>query len=360
MTNLFGTYNLEAMNETDVREIIVRPLLHALGYQQGTDANILTEKTLRYSKIFLGRKNPDKDPDLVGRADYICEVISFGRWVVEAKSPSHELTVDDAHQAHTYAAHPEIGAIFSLLTNGREFKLYRISEPDLPIFSWQTEETEQYLMNITNLLGPEAIKQRVHVPVDLGKPLAVGLNSTAAMVGGHIVYEHHRSNAQLFANISTSDGMRASVIGKTVGRTEDGRIKGVLEVAGPYSAFDALNKSAGLTTYDFFTSDEYVSRDIEKPTIFQNTVIATIAVGTPIPALPGNPPGLGGSPLPFGMTMNIFTEAVGYFDNNRFKGTFEIFYDIRFENVNPLIASRAQIPSQADIHGEGTFDILIQ
>jgi hypothetical protein len=101
MSGFFGQYDLEAMNETDVREIIVRPLLHRLGYRQGTEATIITEKTLRYSRQHLGRKDPKKDPDLVGRADYICEVISYGRWTVEVKSPQHELTVDDAHQAHT-------------------------------------------------------------------------------------------------------------------------------------------------------------------------------------------------------------------------------------------------------------------
>jgi hypothetical protein len=89
MSDIFGPYNIEAMNETDVREVIVRPLLHALGYRQGsTAATILTEKSLRYSKQFLGRKKPEKDADLVGRADYVCEVVSFGRWVVEVKRHS--------------------------------------------------------------------------------------------------------------------------------------------------------------------------------------------------------------------------------------------------------------------------------
>jgi hypothetical protein len=115
----FGT-----MNETDVREIIVRPLIERLGYRHGTDANIRTEQTLRYARSFLGRKNPKKDPPLVGRADYICDVISFGRWIVEVKSPGQDLTQDDVEQAHTYAAHPEIAATFFLVTNGRVFRLY--------------------------------------------------------------------------------------------------------------------------------------------------------------------------------------------------------------------------------------------
>src|ERR1039458_2214520 len=79
--------SFNTMNETDVRETIVRPLIERLGYRHGTDANIITEKTLRYEKAFLGRKNPKKDPPLVGRADYICEVVSFGRWVVIDTAP---------------------------------------------------------------------------------------------------------------------------------------------------------------------------------------------------------------------------------------------------------------------------------
>jgi hypothetical protein len=74
--------DFNSMNETDVREVIVRPLLERLGYAHGTDATILTEKTLRYDRSFLGHKKPQKDPPLKGRADYICEAISFGRWVV--------------------------------------------------------------------------------------------------------------------------------------------------------------------------------------------------------------------------------------------------------------------------------------
>jgi len=128
---MFGSFNLDAMNETDVREIIVRPLLHELGYRQGTEATIKTEISFRYGKAFLGRKKPDTDPDLAelrGRADYICEVISYGRWVVEAKAPGEAFTIDDAQQAHTYAAHPEVAAIFYLVTNGREFV---IAQPGL-------------------------------------------------------------------------------------------------------------------------------------------------------------------------------------------------------------------------------------
>ncbi len=116
--------DFNTMNETDVREILVRPLIDQLGYRHGTEATVITEKTLRYEKAFLGRKNPKKDPPLVGRADYICEVVSYGRWVIEVKSPAEPLSQDVVEQAHTYASHPEIAATFFLVTNGRLFRLY--------------------------------------------------------------------------------------------------------------------------------------------------------------------------------------------------------------------------------------------
>src|ERR1017187_7751203 len=142
--------DFSSMNETDVREIIVRPLLALLGYRHGTDATIRTEQTLRYANAFLGRKNPKKDPALIGRADYICDVISFGRWVVEVKSPSEDLSRDVVEQAHTYAAHPEIAASFFLVTNGRTFKLYETAKLDKAALEWAFENADDNLLRLFN------------------------------------------------------------------------------------------------------------------------------------------------------------------------------------------------------------------
>lgn len=87
----FTRLRLGTMNEADVRETIVRPLISALGYSNGADAYVRTERTLRYDRAFLGRQNQRKDPPLVGRADYECGVTSYGRWIVEVKAPDQEL-----------------------------------------------------------------------------------------------------------------------------------------------------------------------------------------------------------------------------------------------------------------------------
>ena len=58
------------MNETDVRDVIVRPLLKRLGYEYGTENTIRMVQTFRYAKAFLGRKNASKDLSLVGHYQF--------------------------------------------------------------------------------------------------------------------------------------------------------------------------------------------------------------------------------------------------------------------------------------------------
>lgn len=147
------------MNETDVREELIRPLLHKLGYRHGTEANIRTEQTFRYAKAFLGRKKAN-DPDLVGRADYILEVASVGRWVVEAKPPNQNLDQEVIEQAHSYAAHPEVSALFFMVTNGKLWRLYRTSYLDAPLMAWDWSDMDDVFLALNNLVGPNAIRKK--------------------------------------------------------------------------------------------------------------------------------------------------------------------------------------------------------
>ena len=59
---------------------------------------------------YLGRKDPSRDPELRGKADYILEVRRRVRWVLEAKAPGVELGENDYEQAWSYANHPERAA----------------------------------------------------------------------------------------------------------------------------------------------------------------------------------------------------------------------------------------------------------
>tara|TARA_R110002074_G_C12445311_1_gene658057 strand:+ start:215 stop:1285 length:1071 start_codon:yes stop_codon:yes gene_type:complete len=356
MTFDFQYANINTMTEADVREIIVRPLLHALGYSQGsTDARIETEKQLIYSKQFLGHKNPNRDPDLRGRADYICEVVSFGRWVVEVKSPRSQLSLEDSNQAHTYAAHPEVSAIFTLLTNGREFRLYNTSNPSTPILRWPIEDTKNHFYTLVNLLGPDAIKRRTTFPIDSGKPLSRGWGSSAEIVGGFLTYEKQSSTNPVIQNTeSIIEGTQAAVTGKKICRGDDGRIEAEITLKAPFTEWERVNKIGGIEEFRFSTSDGFISADINSPSIFQGHIESSLPEGTQMKVSPGNI-----VTLPSAMTMVVGTEAIGFLENESLVGVFSNNYlvwgldDIRHEHFT-------EIPPLFDLRIEGKFKIVLR
>lgn len=355
----FTQINIEGMNETDVREAIVRPFIHALGYAYGTPNHIRTELPLRYDKAFLGRKNASKDPALRGRADYICEVISHGRWVIEVKAPDQDLTLDDAQQAHTYAAHPEVAAFYYLLTNGREFRLYRMSRPDEPELSWKLTETNDRFPVIRNILGPAAIKQRALIDViDVRKPLAPGLKSSARIVGGHLTYsEHFSKNPQIAAGLKQFAGMRATITGKDVVRTEWGLLRAQVEILRGNALLDQLNQLASMESFVFESADEYVSTEPTKPSIFQNITGGSLDAGTTFQGIPFVP----SFALPFPIEMLTYTEAVGFLDGERFRGTFMVSYDFRVPNIAVLSGQLKQLATifqSANLGTAGEFELV--
>ncbi|WP_194164529.1 type I restriction enzyme HsdR N-terminal domain-containing protein [Microvirga thermotolerans] len=350
------------MNEADVRETIVRPFLHALGYAHNSPNHIRTEMTLRYSRAFLGRKKPGKDPKLEGRADYMCEVISHGRWIVEVKAADHELSLDDSEQAYTYAAHPEIAAFYYVLTNGWEFKVYRIGEPREPLLHWRLAETDERFSVIRNILGPRAIKERAkRDAIELEKPLAEGLRSRVKIVGGFLTYsDHMASNPRINSALKQIAGSRAPVIGREVTRSAEGLLRADIEIANSNSALDAIAKAAGFESYVFESAQEYVSTDREHPTIFQNIAAGEIPSGTASRHVPGVLP----MQMPFSIKFTAFTEAVGFVEDNVFQGTFSILYELRsrpeeLARLPVQFRAAANLLRQTQIGSAGEFQIHV-
>ena len=113
------------MNETDVRETLVRPLLERLGYRHGTDANIIHGNTFA-TKSLLGTQDPKRSAT-VGRADYILRSKSpLDALVVEVQACPRAISQDAVEQAHMYADHPEIANVFS---SSHERPLFPVYEP---------------------------------------------------------------------------------------------------------------------------------------------------------------------------------------------------------------------------------------
>lgn len=352
--------DFDTMNETDVREIIVRPLLSRLGYAHGTQANIRTEVSLRYDRAFLGRKNPAKDPPLRGRADYICEAISYGRWVVEVKGANEDLSQDDAEQAHTYCAHPEIAASHFLLTNGRLFRLYVTGELSKPLLEWSYADTDQHLMTLFNILGYEAVKRRAGlIRHDVEKPLGPGLPSALRIVGGEVTYGDHWSDHPLLGSEAIT-GSVAAVTGGSVLRLEDGRIQARVGIRSPYQQLAELNRLAGLDDYEFLTADEFISSDPARPTILQNVVEGRLPPGAKFRPMPGMPE----ITLPVGFSFTAYTEATGYVRDGEFQGMLAFDYDYQIirgprSGIPQLDLLIQQSPSTAKLVGTGTFRIVM-
>jgi len=348
--SIFAPHNLETMNEDDVAGELVRPLCRALGYSQGNpEANLRSQIALQYDKAFLGHKKPGKDPVLRGRPDFVCEVVSYTRWVVEAKKPSVELSTADSYQAHTYATHPEIAAELYMLTNGREFRLYRVGEPDKILLTWAKDQTDEMLPVLRYNLGPEAMKRRASVKIDLGKPLAAGIGSTVEIVGGHVVYEKTTASIPLQKSI---DGLTNSIQGSVVTRLEDGLISAQVDVRSAFAELNEIHNALGFSKLTFNTSEEFLSADREKPTLLQNIISVKAPAGTDFPATMLSP----GGKLAVGFKADCYTEALGFIEGNIFKGTFVIEYDYEL-HATPFF--RPPIEG-FEMRTEGRFEIRFQ
>jgi hypothetical protein len=351
----------DSMNETDVREIVVRPILHQLGYKHGSIANIRTEVPLRYSNAFLGRKNESKDPPLSGRADYVCEATSYGRWVVEVKSPRVDLSQNDVEQAHTYSAHPEISATHFLLTNGRKFKLFAVGQLNDPILCWDFDKTSENMMTLFNVIGYEAVKRRANVlRPDINKPLGPNLNSTLKLVGGEVIYGGHVSDHPLFQK-DLMKGLVGSVRSGHVEREPEGRIKAKIDILSPFQGISELNKIAGINDFEFFASDEFISNNIDSPTILQQVLNFKLPSGIKFSLVPGMQENV----MPFAINGSVFTEATGFVEASTFKGilTFEYIYilsDLISTGIPQVDALLSAVPREAKIYGHGEFKIAFQ
>jgi len=274
----FEPIDFQQMNEADVREEILAPLLRRLGYRSGTMNNIIREQSLslRYPRAFLGRKNPNKDPLLRGKADYICEVEGPIRWVIESKPPNTEISIDDIEQAYTYANHPEIRAALFCICNGYELRVYQTNlGPDAtPCLCVPYSVFNERFDEIKNLLSPASIRREfpTHI-VDTGKPLGPGLRSIARITGGYVKYTENNWNLPTLRN------MIIAVTGGSVERNENGQMIASVKALSHFESFQKLNEKLGLDYIEAISRDDSVSTDPHNPTRFVSTRRITIPQG---------------------------------------------------------------------------------
>jgi hypothetical protein len=312
---LFEPFKFDKLNETDVREEVIAPLLRALGYRSETQNNVIREQSLRYPRAFLGRKDPSKDPLLRGKADYILEVQGTIRWVIEAKAPDVEIGVDEIEQAWSYANHPEVRAVYFALWNGRRLVIFQTNQGpnSSPLLSVPYEEFPHTLRRIRNLVSPEALlRDHSTQEIDIGDPLGPGLRSIVRITNGVIRYERNSLAVPALSElqIGIADG--------AIERDEAGGLLAYVRTISPSRSLQELNERLGLATFEMVSPDTYLSVDPNRPTCFQYENHITIPAGEEVLDLNT------WSPIVFQINIHCdtLTEASGVLVDRVFSGNF--------------------------------------
>ncbi len=153
---LIPKFNLSDIDSPDfkedsVREVIILPLLKALGYQE---SHIVRSKGLKHPFLKVGSK---KQP-ITLIPDYLLKIDESYAWVLDAKSPNEGIIDgDNVAQVFSYSMHPEIRSKFFALCNGRAFSLFRQDVKE-PILYFYLKDIEDYFDALLSYLSPTSFQ----------------------------------------------------------------------------------------------------------------------------------------------------------------------------------------------------------
>lgn len=312
--------SVDGFGEADVREEIITPLLHRLGYKAGSPANIIREQPLRYPREFLGHKKPRRDPPLRGRADYILDVDRLVRWTIEAKAPGDLISVDDIEQAYSYARHPEVRAVFFAIINGAELRVYQtaLAPAARPILALQYADIAASITVLENLLGPDALRRDHPVAApDVGRPIGPGLRSLVRIVSGVVEFQ------QCSPAVTLLDQISLFITEGSIERDVDGKLMIYVQARSPFRSVNDFNQRMGLGQLELHSPDTALSTSADAPTTFRQETHVTLPEGEEFPDLTGE----GELVLLRNLICRSTTVAEGHLDGRRFVGSFLQRYD---------------------------------
>lgn len=141
--------NDENFKEDSVRERIILPILHALGYDGDAIVRSMALKN-PILKTGTSKRKVTMIPDYVLRVGQCCS------FVLDAKAPSQRIIADEnVEQVYSYATHIEIRSPYFALCNGIQFAVYLTSDPATPILFFDMQEIEVYWSLFYTLLQPD-------------------------------------------------------------------------------------------------------------------------------------------------------------------------------------------------------------
>ncbi len=149
----FKLLDSQGFKEDSVREELITPLLHSLGYQAYSEFEIVRSKSLKHPSVMFGSKKQKINIIL----DYLLKVRSHSAWILEAKSPDQNIVYGkNVEQAYSYAIHPEIRVNLYALCNGRQLTLFHIHETK-PILQVGLQDLEELWSILESFLSPRNV-----------------------------------------------------------------------------------------------------------------------------------------------------------------------------------------------------------
>ncbi len=154
--SLFGELDFQRLHlnpsfkEDSVREVIVLPLLMALGYSQ---ANIIRSMALKHPFLRIGSKK--RPITLV--PDYTLRVDGVYPWVLDAKTITEAvMDADNIEQVYSYSSHPEIRSTYFAICNGLQFALFRREFTNQPLLLFEVDQLEFYWDRLRAYVSPDS------------------------------------------------------------------------------------------------------------------------------------------------------------------------------------------------------------
>ncbi|WP_195822327.1 type I restriction enzyme HsdR N-terminal domain-containing protein [Roseobacter sp. MH60115] len=355
-------------NETEIRFHILDPLIRHLGYPDTDDVYLNLEEKLDYPYVHVGRRSKKDLP--LGFPDYRAGIKGArGSFIVEAKAGSISITSKEVEQAHSYAAHAQVGANYFVLCNGSVLQVFEtLSGADaVPLIDVPINEINQRIHQIENILSPHNLAKNCHISHDLGLKLADGLGSSVGIrsgrylladyayrivAGGQDCTEMARQSVPQLAETDRQlelmkTAFELKVSGGVAERGENGRISAHVQFEGATVHNHEAMAILGITEASFATADQFISTDPASPTIFESLKDFSVSRGTMMPELFG-----GSSEMEGDVVGDMFIKAAMVLSGNRILGEY-----ISLSNHHLTIPGFPPILYEMDF--SGTFELTL-
>ena len=342
---------MQDYNEAEVRFHYIDPLLRKLGYPDGDDVYLKLEEKLGYPYFHIGHKSEKKDQPL-GFPDYRAGLKGRrGSFIVEAKSSIAGIRPNDVEQAHSYAAHAQVGANYFVLCDGSRFVIYEtLSGPEhVPIVDMRVAEFDQRYYEIENILSPDSLSTNCHVEHDKGLKLCEGLGSSVEIrsgvyeirnwayrffIGGNditdLLIESVPEIAQIESDLNLmQNDFELRVSSGIVQRDEEGHISAQVSFEGATKNNAEAMRLLGMKSITFSTSTEFLSLTPDNPTDFESTTEFLVEKGAMVPPMFG-----GAIPAEVNMTGGMFISARMHKMGNEILGEYLVTTDYLLDIPN--------------------------